>query len=148
MTGSIAIFGFSPLTWNLPLAVEFPQEDVFPENYFVLEANSPAFGSSIPSGLVSKSCLTLVTACTMACKVPVSMGFSGQEYWSGCHFLLQRTFPTQESNPYHLHCRQILFQLSYKGSPWHPQRHVKILVNTVVELSWGFSWLKKEVIPL
>ena len=26
-------------------------------------------------------------------------------------------FPTQGSNPGHLHCRQILYQLSHKGSP-------------------------------
>ena len=35
----------------------------------------------------------------------------------GCHFLLQRIFPTQESNLSLLHCRQILYQLSYEGSP-------------------------------
>ena len=35
----------------------------------------------------------------------------------GCHFLLQRILPTQGSNPGLLHCRQILYQLSYKGSP-------------------------------
>ena len=31
--------------------------------------------------------------------------------------LLQRIFPTQESNQGLLHCRQILYQLSYQGSP-------------------------------
>ena len=35
----------------------------------------------------------------------------------GCHALLQGIFPTQESNPSLLHCRQILYQLSYKGIP-------------------------------
>ena len=30
-----------------------------------------------------------------------------------CHFLLQGIFPTQESNPGLLHCRQILYRLSY-----------------------------------
>ena len=34
----------------------------------------------------------------------------------GCHFLLQGIFPTQEGNPGLLHCRQILYQLSYKGN--------------------------------
>ena len=34
----------------------------------------------------------------------------------GCHFLLQGIFPTQESNPGLLHCRQILYRLSYEGS--------------------------------
>ena len=31
--------------------------------------------------------------------------------------LLQGIFPTQGQNPGLLHCRQILYQLSYKGSP-------------------------------
>ena len=35
----------------------------------------------------------------------------------GCHFLLQRIFPTQESNPDLLHCRQMLYLLSHQGSP-------------------------------
>ena len=35
----------------------------------------------------------------------------------GSHSLLQGIFPTQGSNPGLLHCRQILYQLSHKGSP-------------------------------
>ena len=35
----------------------------------------------------------------------------------GCLSLLQWIFPTQESNQSLLHCRQILYQLSYQGSP-------------------------------
>ena len=31
--------------------------------------------------------------------------------------LLQRIFPTQESNQGFLHCRRILYELSYEGSP-------------------------------
>ena len=89
--------------------------------------------------------------------LPLSMGFSRQEYRSGLPFpspgdppdpgielrspalqadslpaepqgkpkntgvgslsLLQQIFPTQESNWGLLHCRQILYQLSYQGSP-------------------------------
>ena len=36
----------------------------------------------------------------------------------GCHALLQGIFLTQGWNPGLLHCRQILYHLSYKGSPW------------------------------
>ena len=36
----------------------------------------------------------------------------------GSHSLLQGIFPTQESNWGLLHCRQILYQLSYQGSPY------------------------------
>ena len=35
----------------------------------------------------------------------------------GSLFLLQQLFPTQESNWGLLHCRRILYQLSYQGSP-------------------------------
>ena len=37
-------------------------------------------------GLVTKSCLTLVTPWTVVFQAPLSMGFSRQEYWSGLPF--------------------------------------------------------------
>ena len=42
--------------------------------------------------------------------------FPGKDTGVGCHFLLQGIFPTQGSNPGLLHCRQILYWVSYKGS--------------------------------
>ena len=42
---------------------------------------------------------------------------SGQNIGSGSFSLLHRIFPTQGSNPGLPHCRQILYQLSHKGSP-------------------------------
>ena len=36
--------------------------------------------------LVTQSCLTLATPWTVARKVPLSMGFSRQEFWSGLPF--------------------------------------------------------------
>ena len=41
----------------------------------------------------------------------------GQNTRVGCCSLLQRIFPTQQSNPGLPHCRQIFYQLSYQGSP-------------------------------
>ena len=41
----------------------------------------------------------------------------GQNVEVGSHSLLQGIFPIQGSNPGLPHCRQILYQLSYKGSP-------------------------------
>ena len=41
-----------------------------------------------------------VTLWAVACQAPLSMGFSRQEYWSGCHYVLQRIFPTQGLNPH------------------------------------------------
>ena len=98
-----------------------------------------------------------VTLWPVACQVPLSMGFSRQEYWSRLPFpapgdlpnprikprsptlhsdslpdepqgkpkntgvgslsLLQRIFLTQELNRDLMHCRWILYQLSYQGSP-------------------------------
>ena len=43
--------------------------------------------------------------------------FSHQNTRVGSPSLLQGIFPIQGSNPGLLHCRQILYQLSYQGSP-------------------------------
>ena len=43
------------------------------------------------------------TIWTVAYQASLFMGFSRQEYWSGCHFLLQGIFQTQGSNPHLLH---------------------------------------------
>ena len=44
--------------------------------------------------------------------------FPGKDTGVGCHFLLLVIFPTQGLNLGLLHCRQILYWLSYKGSPY------------------------------
>ena len=49
------------------------------------------------------------TLWTVACQAPLSMGFFRQEYWMGCHFLLQGIFPTWGFTLGLLHCRQILY---------------------------------------
>ena len=49
-----------------------------------------------------QSCSTLVTLWTVAHQAPLSMGFSRQEHWSGCHALLQEIFPIQGLNPHYL----------------------------------------------
>ena len=48
---------------------------------------------------------------------PWTWNFLGQNTGVGSLSLLQGIFPTQGSNPGLLHCRQILYQLSHKGSP-------------------------------
>ena len=52
-----------------------------------------------------------------------SWDFPGKSTRVGCHFLLQRIFLTQGSNPGLPHCRQMLYCLSHQGSlltpkPW------------------------------
>ena len=58
-----------------------------------------------------------------------------QEYWSGSLSLLQGIFPAQELNQGLLHCRWILSQLSYQGSPY-----MYIITHICV---WQFSKLSK-----
>ena len=50
-----------------------------------------------------------------------------------CQFFLQGIFPTQGSNPGLLHCRQILYQMSYLGST-SIKRENKFCIE-----SWGFT---------
>ena len=60
----------------------------------------------------------LVTQWTITCQAPLSMGFPRQEYWSGCHFLLQGTLISPESPALQMDS----LALSHQGSPmW--QRH-------------------------
>ena len=69
--------------------------------------------------------------------------FLGKSTGVDCHFLLQRIFPTQGSNPSLPHCRQMLYHLSYQGSPSGYSRcREKINVNIYqVLLSHRLSFL-------
>ena len=51
--------------------------------------------------------------------------------------LLQRIFPTQGLNPGLPHCRQILYQLSHKGSP-------RLVEWVAYPFSRGSSWLRNQ----
>ena len=55
---------------------------LFGKPSFVNTTNLLPFPSG-DDGLVTKLCVTLVTPWTVACHVPLSMGFSRQEYWNG-----------------------------------------------------------------
>ena len=59
---------------------------------------------AVLGGLVTKSCLTLVTPWTVAGQAPLSMGFSRQEYWSGLPcpstWDLPNSFKQKETLPY------------------------------------------------
>ena len=67
--------------------------------------------------LLAQSCPALCFAWTAAHQTPLSMEFSRQDYWSGLPFpspgdLLDLTLGSKLGL---LHCRQILYQLSYQG---------------------------------
>ena len=53
-----------------------------------------------------------IVACT---KLLRPCDFQGKSTGVGCHFFLQRIFPTQGSNPGLSHCRQTLYHLSHQG---------------------------------
>ena len=77
-----------------------------------------AFSSiSLSLSLANKSCLTLATPGTAACQSPLSMGFSRQEYLSRLPFPSAGDLPNPGIKPGSPACRQILYQLSYEGSP-------------------------------
>ena len=54
-------------------------------------------------------------------QAPLSMGFSRQEYWVGCRFLLQGIFPAQGLNSHFLHWQVNYLPLSHQGSPLYTQ---------------------------
>ena len=60
----------------------------------------------------------------------------------GCHSLLQRNFPTQGSNPGHLHHRQFLYCLSYREVLFTCPSYCKYCCNehwgTCVFFNFGF----------
>ena len=70
----------------------------------------------VAGGLVAKLCLTLATPQIVAPRLLCAWDSPGKNTGVGCHFLLQGSFATQEWNPGLLHCRWVLYQLSYKGS--------------------------------
>ena len=68
--------------------------------------------------LVTQLCLTLCNP--VDCSLPgfsVHWDFPSKNIGVGCLSLLQGNFLTQESSCGLLHCRQILYQLSYQESP-------------------------------
>ena len=57
--------------------------------------------------------------------LPAELRGKSKDTGMGSLSLLQRIFPTQESNHGLLHCRRILYQLSYQGSRWEVSGGIK-----------------------
>ena len=88
---------------------------------FLMLKSMQCISVSIVAVVLLLICVQLfVTPCTITHQTPLSMGFPRQEYWSGLPFPspgdLPGIFPTQELNPGLLHCRWILYHLSYPNS--------------------------------
>ena len=83
------------------------------------------------------------------CKVHGICKFHGYSPWNSLgknpgvgYFLLQGIFPTQGSNPGLPYCRQILYQLSHKGSP-SGGLVVVVLPANARNVAWLDPWLEK-----
>ena len=91
---------------------------------------------------VAKLCLTLLDATD--CSPPGAsvhgvLQYSSQGYWSGCHCLLQRIFPTQRSNPCLLLGRWIL----YNRATWEVVQQVHRCSNACL-LNYNENKAKKS----
>ena len=95
------------------------------------------------SYLVSESCLTLLQPHGL---YPASLlcpwNFSGQNTGVGCHFLLQRIFSTQGSNPGLLHWQADPLPLSRQGSPCCVFRLLLIPCDHIFRASWKVKFFK------
>ena len=88
------------------------------------------------------------TPWTVARQAPLSMGFSRQEYWSMLPFSSPGDHPNPGLNPGLLHCRHILYHVSYQGSSGEPdtitgslkERYKRVSVRQKV-MSW---WKQRE----
>ena len=66
----------------------------------------------------------------------------GQNTGVGSLSLLQKIFPTQGLNPGLLHCRRILYQLSYQGSPLVPlESHITSLSSSFFHSHATLLWV-------
>ena len=80
---------------------------------------SACFVASFSQTLVTQSCPTLCDSMDYSPQVPLSMEFSRQEFWSGLPFPSPGHLLSPGIEPGLLHCRQILYCLSHKGSLFH-----------------------------
>ena len=67
--------------------------------------------------LVSQLCTALWDPMDCSRQVPVSRGFSRQEYWSGLPFPPLGDLPDPGIKHWSLHCRRILYILNHQGGP-------------------------------
>ena len=69
-----------------------------------------------------------------------SWDFPGRDTGVVCHFLLQGIFPNQALNSGLLHCRQILYQLNYQGSPCTYGSSLNPLNSSLIQVLVVFVW--------
>ena len=75
------------------------------------------------------------------------MRFSRQGYWSGLPYPSPGHLPNPGIEPCLLHCRQILYRVSYKGSPTQsldPSSIQKVLIHLSVQTLWEQKHLTEQ----
>ena len=82
---------------------------------------------------------------TVARQAPLSMDSPGKNIGVGCHFLLQRIFLTQGLNSDLLHCRQILYWLSYDGSPSTYCLNLSVCFSKTIMSQWKTSLINVNI---
>ena len=90
------------------------RHDSSPPSRVSLSSHPPLWQWAV---LVAQSCPTLCDPTDYRTRLLCPRDSPGGNSGVGCHFLLQGIFPTQGSNPCLLHCRQILYHLSYREVP-------------------------------
>ena len=121
---------YGPWTVALQLLCpwDFPDKNTGAGGHFLVQGIFPAQGSNLRliSCIVGRFFTTSATwealsesrsvvSNTAAPHSPLNS--PGQDTAVGSLSLFQQIFPTQESNQGFLHCRRILYQLRYQGSP-------------------------------
>ena len=102
----------------------------------------PNLGRVLLVSVVSDSLWPHILEPTSLCHPWDSPGKSSRV---GCHFLFQRIFPIQGSNPGLLHCRQTLYSLSHQGSPtWEEGRLFRPGCLEPCE-SWCRLWILSKI---
>ena len=66
--------------------------------------------------IVAQLCPTLCDSWTVVCQAPCLRNSPGKITRMGCHSFFHRIFLIQGSNPGLLHCRQVIYHISYQGS--------------------------------
>ena len=77
----------------------------------------------------------------VACQASVSRGFSRQEYWNGLPSPIPRDLSNPGLNPAFLHCRQILYQVSYCDI-----HRLVIFIETKCKMVVARGWEEKELL--
>ena len=67
----------------------------------------------------TQSCPALVTLWCLACQVPLSMGFSRKEYWSGLPFSPPGVLPDPGTEPASPALQAGFFIAELLGKPWN-----------------------------